>query len=185
MGSDSFFMNKALALAAESLESGEFPVGCVLVANEMVVAEGNRKKSAGEVVNEIDHAEMIALKSWASQGYPFRSSGVTAYTTLEPCMMCLGALILNGVKRIVYAFEDVMGGATGIDFTTPLSAVSVVSGPLSKWAGDHLYLSFGNNITGGVERKASLMLFKRFFLDESNSYWKESLLSRHILSQDI
>ena len=185
MDKDVFFMKKALELAAESLENGEFPVGCVLVGGETVVAEGNRRKSAGEVSNELDHAEMIALREWAVHGYPYRSQGVTAYTTLEPCMMCLGALILNGVRRIVYAFEDVMGGAAGIDFTVPLSAAPVLSGPLSRWAGEHLYLSFGDNITGGVERKASLVLFKRFFSNESNTYWQESLLSRHILSQDI
>lgn len=183
---DDYFMDIALKLAADALEAGQFPVGCILVANNNVVAEGFRHNSRGETSNELDHAEILALKRWIEKGMPGKESGpVTAYTTLEPCMMCLGALIINGINRVVFAFEDVMGGATGIDFTGPFTA-----SPLTSWKPEgtefsdrSLYFDYGRNITGGIQRTKALELFRSFFQDPSVDYWNESMLSRYILSQ--
>jgi tRNA(adenine34) deaminase len=182
---DLFFMEKALGLAEKALEMGEFPVGCVLVADGRVVAEGARLHTERDVRNELDHAEIMALRSWRENGMPGHDShgGVTAYITLEPCLMCMGALILNGINRTVYALEDVMGGAAGLDFSRTFTAVPVESGSLAEDGRFHLYAGYDRHITGGVGRNRSLELFRAFFGNPDLDYWKESLLSRHILSE--
>ena len=185
MEKDLYFMNVALELAENALKAGEFPVACVLIANDRVVSRGSRTHSAKQERNELDHAEIVAIRKWLKVGSPEKDApgGVTAYTTLEPCLMCLGALILNGINRIVYALEDVMGGAAGINFSEPFTAAPVIKGPLAKEASHHLYFDYGENIRGGVGRGKALELFLEFFSDPAMDYWEDSLLSRHILSQ--
>ena len=160
------YMRLALDQAKTALAEGEFPVGCVLVAGGRVIATGRRAHSRGAAVNELDHAEIVALRQLdGTGGHPAQ---VTAYSTMEPCLMCFGALLLAGVTRIVYALEDVMGGvASSLDCSrlAPLyrdAAVSVVS---------------------GVCRQDALILFTDFSNNPRNSYWQGSLLARHILAE--
>ena len=176
---DEEWMGKALEIAEGALKNGDFPVGCVLVVGDKLAASGRRKNSFGPQANELDHAEIVALRNFVSQGQQPRNDDITAYCTLEPCLMCLGALILNGVRRVVYAYEDVMGGAAG----TNLGAISsgIVSG---VGTGKTLYALSRIEIRGGVRRRESLKLFKRFFLDPSRSYWKKSLLYSYTLAAE-
>ena len=83
--------------------------------------------------------------------------------------MCFAAILLSGVGRVVYAYEDVMGGGTGCDRSAlaPLYRDSLLT------------------VTGGVLREQSLALFYRFFSDSGNPYWKDSLLSRYTLQQQV
>nr|WP_281382948.1 deaminase [Dissulfurirhabdus thermomarina] len=175
MSADRRWMGEALALARQALAAGEFPVGCVLVAGGRVVGRGRRVHTRPGEVNELDHGEMVALRQWLSGGAPGSGGAVTVYTTLEPCLMCLGALVLNGVRRIVYAYEDVMGGATGL-----LPRVRSGGGPGAP--GPTLYTDPPVTITAGVERGPSLSLFRAFFADPANDYWRESPLARYTLS---
>lgn len=161
------YMRKALDLAREALSAGEFPVGCVLVYQDRVLATGSRAGSSGDFPNELDHAEMVALKRLANIGEKINRGKMTLFSTMEPCLMCLGALVLNGIGEIVYAYEDVMGGCTRCD----LQALSP------------LYRNHQISIVANVLRRESLDLFKAFFKNPENSYWRGSLLAGYTLDQ--
>lgn len=166
--SDEHGMDLALAQARLALERGEFPVGCVITAGNRVLATGRRQGTAAGGRNEIFHAEILALESlYALTDAPPRSS-MTLYSTMEPCLMCLGAILISKIGRIVWAYEDVMGGACGVERSR-----------LSP-----LYRDPAIRIIGGVRRAESLSLFRRFFADPSNGgYWAGSLLARYTLEQ--
>lgn len=164
---DQRFMNVALALARDALAAGEFPVGCVIVAGDRVVGSGRRLNSLGAEVNEIDHAEIVALRAFSSGLSVADEVDLSLYCTLEPCLMCFGAILLSPVKRVVYAYEDVMGGGTGCD----------LAGMTPLYRERHLA------VIPGVLRQESLGLFKTFFSDPSNDYWRGSRLASYTLNQ--
>jgi len=161
------FMKKALDKANEALSEGEFPVGCVIVYQDRILVSESRTGTAGDSANEIDHAEMIALRRLVKLNEAVDKVKITLFTTMEPCLMCLGALVLSGIGEIVYAYEDVMGGGTHCDLTnlTPL------------------YKNFRLSIVPNVLRDESLKLFKAFFQNPKNAYWSGSLLASYTLSQ--
>jgi tRNA(adenine34) deaminase len=160
------FMREALALAEAALESGDFPVGCVIVHRGAIVARGRRTSSANGLSNEIDHAEINALRRLDPRISPEARREMIVYATMEPCLMCFAAILLSGLRQIVYAFEDPMGGGTACDRSvlTPL------------------YRDVDLALTPGVMRPESLALFQRFFLNPDNRYWKDSPLARYTLS---
>ena len=160
------FMRQALTEAAAALASGEFPVGCVLVEGDRVLASAGRRNSAGAAANELDHAEILALRSLlqAKPGYDCRQ--ITVYSTMEPCLMCFATLLLSGIRRFVWAYEDVMGGGTSL-------ALSQLP---------ELYTGMRVELTPGVLRAESLALFQEFF--RRYSYWEDSSLARYTLAQE-
>lgn len=164
-----FFMGKALKLAKEALLQGEFPVGAVVVYENEIIATGSKKGTSEERSNEIDHAEMLCLKQLANLDkiIKINKDEITIFCTLEPCLMCFGAIILSEIGRIIYAYEDIMGGGTNCD--------------LGKLA--PLYTNSKISIIPGVLRQESLELFKTFFSNAQNNYWGNSLLSRYTLQQ--
>ncbi len=162
-----YFMRKALAHAEKALSTGEFPVGCVITYQSKIFATGSRTGTTGDFPNEIDHAEMIALKQFSDLKVNTDMDRVTLFTTLEPCLMCLGAIVLSGISEIVYAYEDIMGGGTSFDFAKLPT----------------LYKNREISIISNILRKESLELFKAFFQNPEHSYWRESLLARYTLSQ--
>jgi tRNA(adenine34) deaminase len=160
-------MSKALELAQQALNAGEFPVGCVITCGKEIVATGSRIHTRNDVRNEIDHAEMVALRRLSELPEDSHNDELVIFCTMEPCLMCLGAIILNGIRKIVYAYEDVMGGGTDCDLASlhPL------------YSGNHI------SVVANIMRNKSLSLFKSFFADPKNDYWKDSLLARYTLSQ--
>jgi tRNA(adenine34) deaminase len=162
-----FFMRKALDEAERALAEGEFPVGCVLAYQNKVIAAGRRRYSWGEFRNEIDHAEMVALRRLSQIPLEMDSSKLTIFCTMEPCLMCLGAIILSGIREIVFAYEDVMGGATSCDLTK-----------LSP-----LYKNSRITVIENILRAESLKIFKTYFSDPIHTYWQDSLLARYTLNQ--
>jgi tRNA(adenine34) deaminase len=163
-----YFMEEALRLAEKALAANEFPVGCVIVGEGKILARGIRSHSIGGSINETDHAEMNALRQLGLNPTDNRNRRLTVFSTMEPCLMCYGALLIHGIKTIVYAYEDVMGGATSLD----LSQLS----PLYR---DHKI-----HIVPDILRRESLELFKAFFKNPGNHYWKGSLLSTYTLDQE-
>jgi len=161
------FMQEAFADAQTALAHREFPVGCVLVYQDRVIARGRRLHSTGKGLLELDHAEITALRNLDRSGLDVKMHEVIAYCTMEPCLMCYAALLLNGIRYIVYAYEDVMGGGTGL--------------PLQKLS--PLYRNMSVNIVPHVMRAESLALVKAFFRDPDNDYWQDSLLARYSLEQ--
>ncbi len=164
---DEYFMERAIEQGKKAYEQGEFPVGCVIVQSGEVIARGERKGTTQDLpfFSEINHAEIRALQALESLESGFCPDRSVLYCTMEPCLMCFGAIILSGIKKIVYAYEDPMGGGTRCD--------------LKKLP--PLYEKSGIEVVSGVLRQKSLDLFYKFFNKESNSYWKASLLEQYTL----
>ena len=160
-------MNCALSHAQTALDAGEFPVGCVMVLGNQIISSGQRENSSRKV-NELDHAEMVALRNFYHKDLQdINMSDIIVYSTMEPCLMCFASLIVNGVRKFVYSYEDVMGGGTNL----PVSLLA----PLYKDA--RIY------VEPHVLRPKSLKLFKEFFGSELNNYLKGSLLANYTLQQ--
>ena len=178
------WMGMALDQASDALSRGEFPVGCVLVSGSTVVGSGARLSSSGIEINELDHAEIVALRDWVSRGRNGAGGIITAYVTLEPCFMCLGALMINDIRRIVFAYEDVMGGACGADLSRPLTAGARGAVHSNR----HIYTRYSEAgedtaIIGGVMRRESLSLFYDFFNNDSCDYLRDTYLAEYTLQQ--
>lgn len=160
------FMTEALAHARKALALNEFPVGCVIEYGGVVVATGNRSNSTGQS-NEVDHAEITALRNLLDNRVDVDLSMVTVYSTMEPCLMCFSTLIVNGVRNFVFGYEDAMGGGTNL--------------PLTQLA--PLYRDIKIELVGGVMRKDCLDLFKKFFSSSESSYLQDSYLAQYTLQQ--
>ncbi len=108
--SDAAWMRQALAQADRAAEMGEVPVGAVLVdeAGELVAAGHNQPISAND---PSAHAEIVTLRAAAQKRANYRLPGCTLYVTLEPCTMCVGALVHARVKRLVYGATEPRSGA--------------------------------------------------------------------------
>lgn len=160
------FMGAALREAQKALARGDFPVGCVMVHEGRIVARGSRKGTCGDGRNELDHAEIVALRRLAGRKKPVDASAITVFSTLEPCLMCFSALMLHGIGEIVYSYEDAMGGGTACD----------------RLRLSPLYRDSRIRVRCGVRRGESLALFKAFFADPRHSYWRGSYLAEYTLN---
>ncbi|HET7588530.1 MAG TPA: tRNA adenosine(34) deaminase TadA, partial [Gammaproteobacteria bacterium] len=108
---DEAFMRRALELAARAEADGEVPVGAVLVKDGEVVGEGwNHPIGAHDPTA---HAEIAALRDGARALANYRLPGTTLYVTLEPCAMCVGAIVHARVARVVFGARDPKAGAAG------------------------------------------------------------------------
>lgn len=108
--SDEQWMHHALKLAQRARELGEVPVGAVIVdANGEVVAEGWNQPIAAH--DPSAHAEMVAMRAAAAALKNYRLGGLTLYVTLEPCVMCAGAIIHARIGRLVFGAADPKAGA--------------------------------------------------------------------------
>lgn len=161
------YMALALVEAQLALRDGEFPVGCVMVAEGRVVAKGRRHNSGEARRNEIDHAEVLTLRRLIAEQPGLDLGKVTVYSTMEPCLMCYATMLLSGIRTFVWAYEDVMGGGGNL----PLSLLSP------------LYAEMRVHLFDRVLRTESLRLFQQFF--QSGSYWQDSLLARYTLEQPL
>ncbi len=108
---DAFFMAKAIKEAQKAAKKGEVPIGAVMVrGQEVISAAHNLRESA---YDPLAHAEMIVLRRASKQLKSWRLEGTTLYVTLEPCLMCMGAIIQARVPRLVFAAFDPKAGACG------------------------------------------------------------------------
>jgi len=109
--SDEAFMKQALDLAREAQATGEVPVGAVVVKDGVVVGRGyNRPISSHD---PSAHAEMVALRDAAARLGNYRLSGCDLFVTLEPCVMCAGAILHARIGRLVFGARDTKTGACG------------------------------------------------------------------------
>ncbi len=108
---DVAFMRGALALARDAADHDDVPVGCVLVADGVVVGRGENRREVDR--DPTAHAEVVALRDAAKARQAWRMDDVTAYVTLEPCVMCAGALLNARVARVVIGALDEKAGAVG------------------------------------------------------------------------
>ncbi|CAG5071520.1 tRNA-specific adenosine deaminase [Dyadobacter sp. CECT 9623] len=107
---DNYFMAEALRLAEQAYEEGEIPVGAVVVIGERVIGKGYNQT---ERLNDVTaHAEMIAITAAADNLGSKYLTDCTLYVTLEPCVMCAGALYWTQMKRVVIGAKDEKRGFT-------------------------------------------------------------------------
>lgn len=105
------FMLQALKQAGFAREIDEVPVGCVIVKDEKIIARAFNKR---ETTNQVSsHAEMNAITKACKKLKSWRLEGCEIFITLEPCMMCIGAIIQSRIKHIYYGANDYKGGALG------------------------------------------------------------------------
>jgi tRNA(adenine34) deaminase len=138
-------MQHALELAHKAESAGEVPVGAVIVLNGELVAEGwNRPISSSDPTA---HAEIVALRAAGKKLDNYRLPGTELYVTLEPCSMCVGAMLHARVKRVVYAASDPKTGALGGSYDL-----------LNSVKHNHEFA-----VTGGVLAEQSRDLLQAFF----------------------
>jgi tRNA(adenine34) deaminase len=144
---DRDWMLRALSLAQEAAAAGEVPVGAVAVAGDRVIGEGcNRPISTHDPTA---HAEILALRQAALHQGNYRLPGTTLYVTLEPCTMCLGAMVHARIERLVFAARDPKSGVAG--------------GAADLTGAGHFNHRF--EVTGGVCAEEAAALLQAFFRD--------------------
>lgn len=138
---DNIFMAEALRMARLAVEHGEVPVGAVIVRDDQIIARGwNQPITASD---PSAHAEIVALRHAAADLKNYRLTDTTLYVTLEPCIMCAGAIIHARIKRLVYGAQDPKTGAAGGVFDIFTSGkvnhvVAVEGGVMAEACGDLL-----------------------------------------------
>jgi tRNA(adenine34) deaminase len=135
------FMKEALHEAELAGLAGERPIGAVIVHNNQVIGRGQAQHIARK--SNVAHAEMIALIQAEQYLFDHARDGCIIYTTVEPCVMCLGAIVMSNIRHIVYGISDkwiLPGGMMNIDYVRR-----------------HVH-----NYLGGILLEDSISLFTRF-----------------------
>jgi len=139
------FMQQALRLAERAARDGEVPIGALLVMGGDVIGEGWNRPIGS--LDPTAHAEIIALREGAQRLKNYRLGGATLYATLEPCAMCIGAVLNARVARVVFGAWDSKAGACG----------SVIDLPREP------RLAHRIDVFGGVCSDESAALLRQFF----------------------
>src|SRR5271168_2279341 len=139
------FMRRALALAQRAALDNEVPVGALLVLDEEVIGEGWNRPIADQ--DPTAHAEIVALRAAALRLRNYRLGGTTLYATLEPCAMCMGAVLNARISRVVFGAWDQKAGACG-------SVIDLTREPR---------IAHRIDVFGGVCSEESAVLLRQFF----------------------
>ena len=107
-------MTEALDLAREAERAGEVPVGAVVVVDGQIIGRG--RNAPVELHDPTAHAEMLALREAAAALGNYRVERATLYSTLEPCVMCAGALVAARIERLVFGARDLRFGGVRSKF---------------------------------------------------------------------
>jgi len=142
---DAQWMRYALNRARHAGERGEVPVGAVVVVNGDVVAEGTNEPIGTS--DPTAHAEIVALRGAAAELRNYRLIGATLYVTIEPCLMCVGAMVHARIARLVYGAPEPKAGAIE-------SAMRAL---------DHPTLNHRFEVTGGVLAEEAREVMQTFF----------------------
>ena len=138
-------MREALALAQRAWDAGEVPVGAVVVKNNEIIGRGFNKPIAS--FDPTTHAEIVALRVASQHLKNYRLVDCELYVTLEPCMMCVGAMLHARLKRVVFGASDPKTGACG----------SVINLPAEEKLNHHA------TFEGGVLSEECSAMLKAFF----------------------
>jgi len=138
-------MAEALELARTAASLGEVPVGAVVVADGRVVGRGFNRRELDQ--DPLAHAELLAMREACATLGRWRLTDATLYVTLEPCVMCAGALVQARLGRLVFGTTDPQYGAVGSQFDLPRDT----------------RLNHRVAVTGGVEHEACRALLDAFF----------------------
>ena len=105
------FMLRAVELAQKAYEMGEVPVGAVVVKDNRIIGEGYNFRESRQ--SALGHAEIMAIENACRTLGSWRLEGCTLYVTMEPCIMCTGAIINSRMERVVYSLIDFKAGGLG------------------------------------------------------------------------
>ncbi len=145
--SDEIFMREALALAAQARALGEVPVGAVVVKNGVIIGRGFNQPITSH--DPTTHAEIVALRDAAKNIQNYRLVDCELFVTLEPCMMCVGAMLHARVKRVVFGAMEPKTGVCGSVMNLPGEAK----------------LNHHATFTGGVLADECAAMLKEFFAE--------------------
>jgi len=149
---DERIMRQAIVEAEAALESEDVPVGAVIVHKGKVIGRGRNQREL--LKDPTAHAEMIALTAAADAMKAWRLEDCTLYVTLEPCVMCAGAIVLARIPRLVYGADDPKAGACGSVYNIVEEGrlnhrVTVERGVLGQECGDLLRAFFAQQRARG------------------------------------
>lgn len=142
---DEEFMKVALEEAELAYQDSEVPVGAVIVFNNEIIAKAHNEKETNQ--NPVAHAEILAIERASKVLKSWRLSDCQIYITLEPCLMCSGAILESRINKIVYGAKDLQEGSLGSVYNIFLD-----NG-----------INFSPKIFGGVCANESKELLKKFF----------------------
>jgi len=145
MNKDEFYMREALREAKKAFSKDEVPVGCVVVHKNTIIARAHNQIKM--LKDPTAHAEMIAITQASNSLQNERLIDCSLYVTIEPCSMCVGAMVLARIKDLIYAADDPKSGACG-------SALGVIN---------HRKLNHKIKIKKGILEEDSSFLIKKFF----------------------
>ena len=148
MTTDEQWMHQALAQAHRAREAGEVPVGAVIVRQETLVGQGYNRPITD--ADPTAHAEIVALRDAAQKSGNYRLPGHTLYATLEPCLMCAGAMIHARIQRLVYGTPDPRAG--------------VIKSHLDTFG--QTFLNHRITVTSGILAEQCAELLSSFFKDK-------------------
>lgn len=148
MMSDEVFMREALALASQAQALGEVPVGAVVVKDGVIIGRGFNQPITSN--DPTTHAEIVALRDAAANLKNYRLVDCELFVTLEPCMMCVGAMLHARLKRVVFGAADPKTGACG----------SVINLPAEVKLNHHAIFA------GGVLAEECSEMLKAFFREK-------------------
>ena len=148
---DQSFMRAALSLAQRARDAGEVPVGAVVVKDGEIIGRGFNQPITSS--DPTSHAEIVALREAAAKLRNYRLVDCELYVTLEPCMMCVGAMLHARLKRVVFGAADPKTGACG----------SVVNLPAEEKLNHHA------GFEGGVLAGECGEMLKAFFREKRQS----------------
>jgi len=168
---DADYMRHALELAGQAEAAGEVPIGAVVVKDGEIVGRGFNAPISRH--DPSAHAEMMALRDAAQRLGNYRLVGCELFVTLEPCLMCAGAIMHARIARLVYGASDPKTGACGsvLDVfgelnpspALPLSREGASSPPLTRGGREGLRLNHHATVTGGVLAEECGAMLSNFF----------------------
>lgn len=141
-------MKEALKEAEKSYKKGDVPVGAIIVKNNKIIARAHNQKEKNKIATK--HAEIIAIEKACKKIKNWRLEECTLYVTLEPCLMCAGAILQSRIKKLVYATESEKFGF-----------VSSIENILNNKKNNH-----NVEITKGICNEESRELMVNFFKDK-------------------
>ncbi len=142
---DTAFMQEALKLAAQAAAAGEVPVGAVVVKDGVIVGRGYNQPIAG--TDPTAHAEIMAMRDAGKALGNYRLADCDLYVTLEPCVMCSGAIMHARIRRVIFGARDPKTGACG-------SAIDLFAQP---------HLNHHAEVNGGMLSDQAVALLQEFF----------------------
>lgn len=143
--SDSAYMQEALKLAAQAAATGEVPVGAVIVKDGVIVGRGYNQPIAE--TDPTAHAEIMAMRDAGKTLGNYRLADCDLYVTLEPCVMCSGAIMHARIRRVIYGARDPKTGACG-------SAIDLFA---------QTHLNHHAEVNGGMLADEAVALLQDFF----------------------